>query len=126
MLNVAQIDVDPMNNLFEENNVRAEPLFSMTRGRVIAINGEPIVVKDRLGVEESAKSKRGARGPRFSSNRNLTWAQYLPNGNRVIDGLWWDLNYSGPPLVSIENSMAERGGVKVGDTLDFKIQDQIF
>ena len=126
VLNVAQIDVDPMNNLFEENNVRAEPLFSMTRGRVIAINGEPIVVKDRLGVEESAKSKRGARGPRFSSNRNLTWAQYLPNGNRVIDGLWWDLNYSGPPLVSIENSMAERGGVKVGDTLDFKIQDQIF
>ena len=124
-LNIAPTDVDPLTNLFYENKVRAEPLFSMTRGRVVAINDERVADRDSMEAGRVTKSQQNARGPSFNSNRNLTWAKNLPNENKVIDGAWWDANYSGTPLVSIEASMAARGGVELHDILDFKIQDQI-
>ena len=124
-LNIAPMDVGPLTNLFDENNVRAEPLFSMTRGRVVAINGEPVADKELLVTVKETKSQQNSRGPSFNSNRNLTWANKLPNENRVIDGAWWPPDYIGKPLVSLEASMAIRGGVRLNDMLDFKIQDQI-
>jgi putative ABC transport system permease protein len=46
----------------------------------------------------------------------------LPDDNIVIAGEWWDQNYSGSPLVSLEKDLAYRNQLKVDDELVFTIQ----
>ena len=124
-LNVSPRDVAPITQLFKDNNIRAQPLFSMIRGRVSAINGESARDRDRNRWRGAGAGERGrGGGPGISSGRNLTWSAALPNDNRVIAGQWWDEQYEGPPLVSLEKSMAVRGDIELGDELEFTIQGE--
>ena len=123
-LNISPQDKDPITQLFEDNSIRAQPLFSMIRGRVTTINGESARARDLEWRKRYSEGRGRGDGPGISSDRNLTWASELPSENRVVDGEWWEFAYAGPPLVSLERSIAERGGVEVGDELAFTIQGQ--
>lgn len=88
------------------------------------INGESARAREREQRKQYGEGKGRRGGPGISSDRNLTWAADLPSENRVVQGAWWETDYSGPPLVSVERSIADRGGVEVGDELGFTIQGQ--
>ena len=36
-------------------------------------------------------------------------------GLKIVEGKWWDANYDGPPLVSIEKKIADGLSLKIGD-----------
>ena len=39
----------------------------------------------------------------LNGDRALTWSATAPEGNRIVKGEWWDEDYSGPPLVSMDD-----------------------
>ncbi len=115
-INISPEDVQPIRTLFTENGVTSQPLYPMIRGRISLVNGEPADERDE-------RLDRGHEdGPRSSSGRNLTWADNLPDDNEIIAGEWWERDYAGPPLVSLEKDLAYRNQLKVGDELVFTIQ----
>jgi putative ABC transport system permease protein len=73
------------------------PLFS---GRVTAVRGRPALRR---------------RGERFDYDMQMSVAAAPPKGLSIVSGAWWPAGYSGPPLVSISEGMAEAGRLKVGD-----------
>jgi putative ABC transport system permease protein len=39
----------------------------------------------------------------------------------VVDGSWWPANYTGKPQISLRSTMKSQLGLKVGDTVEFKL-----
>jgi putative ABC transport system permease protein len=116
-INISPEDVQPIRDMLSENDIASQPLYPMIQGRIGAINGEGSRDYDRQN--ESSEERDG---PRSSSNRNLTYADELPDDNVVLSGEWWSADYSGEHLVSLESELAMRNKLKVGDQLVFEIQ----
>jgi putative ABC transport system permease protein len=87
--------------------------FPMIRGRLVAINGEP-VIGERLS-EERAKRL-------LEREFNLSHAAAAPAHNVVSSGRWVD---GEDDAVSVEDGLAETLGVKLGDRLRFDIAGQV-
>jgi len=83
----------------------------MLRGRVVAVKGVPV---DK--VQASPESNWALRG-----DRGLTYAETLPEGSKLVEGEWWPAGYSGPPLVSLVDEIANGIGVKIGDEITVNV-----
>ncbi len=83
----------------------------MLRGRIVAANG---IKADDL--KPAAGSRWVLRG-----DRGITYASAVPAGSRVVAGQWWAADYSGPPLVSLENRTAQDLDLKIGDTITVNV-----
>ncbi|WP_423142327.1 ABC transporter permease [Parablastomonas sp. CN1-191] len=81
------------------------------RGAILAYGpaGRQTRVADLKATPDDAWPLRGERG--------LTYADDVPQGNVVTAGRWWPRDYAGPPLVSIDERLADVLGLKLGDTL---------
>ncbi|SDJ52343.1 ABC transporter permease [Billgrantia gudaonensis] len=103
-------------------------LYPMVRGRITAIN-------DRPPQEAVPAESRGDNALR--RELNLTWRETLPEGNRLVAGDWFDeladddwlSAVDARPLtqrvpISLEDGLAERFGLSLGDTLAFTIGSQ--
>lgn len=77
----------------------------MLRGRIVAARG----VK-----AENLKPSHDAEWV-LQSDRGLTYTSEVPRGSKVVEGQWWAPDYSGPPLVSFEQKLADGLGLKIGD-----------
>ena len=86
-------------------------LVPSLRGPVVAINGTRVA--DLPAIPEGAWVLRGDRGLAFASD--------LPPGNRITAGRWWPRDYSGPPLISLDEDAAEALGLKVGDSMTISV-----
>ena len=120
-LNISPQDVEPIRNLLVANDIVAQPLYPMIRGRISLVNGVPAKQYDTDRENRQQEPSRD-RGPNTTSGRNLTWAADLPDDNEIVEGAWWSTNYTGEPLVSLEQDLALANDLKVGDTLVFMIQ----
>ncbi len=83
----------------------------MLRGRIVSVNG--ISVEDLKARPNAAWVLHGDRG--------LTYNGTLPAGSRVVEGQWWGEDYKGPPLLSMDNRIAEGLGLKLGDELTVNV-----
>ena len=83
----------------------------MLRGRIVAAGGTK--AEDLKPAEGSAWVLRGDRG--------ITYAPALPAGSRLVAGEWWPADYSGPPLVSLEERTADDLKLKLGDTITVNV-----
>lgn len=95
-------------------------LYPIVRGRITAINGQP-------PLEVVPEENRGDNALR--RELNLTWSETVPEGNRVVAGDWFDgdagdagnTTEGREVPISMEDGLAERLGVGLGDTLTFTI-----
>jgi putative ABC transport system permease protein len=83
----------------------------MLRGRIVEAGG--VNAEDLKPAENSAWVLRGDRG--------ITYANTLPPGSRLVAGSWWPADYSGEPLVSLEEKTAKDLGLKLGDTIGVNV-----
>ena len=75
--------------------------------RIVSLKGVPA---ERAHVAPGSQwALRGDRG--------LTYSASVPDGSHVTAGTWWPVDYKGPPLVSLEDRLAQDWGLRVGDTL---------
>jgi len=100
-----------------ERGGKASRVLPMIRGRMTAINGQP-VERMRFRGEEGEDSA--------AREQNLSWAAELGPDNRIIAGQWWGPEDSGKPLVSLATEFQESLGVKLGDSLTFDIAGEQF
>jgi putative ABC transport system permease protein len=81
------------------------------RGRIVRIAGVPV---ERVKIApEAAWAARG--------DRALTYAVDPPKNVKIVDGTWWQPDYSGPPIVSFDAGVARGFGVGVGDSLTLNV-----
>jgi putative ABC transport system permease protein len=97
---------------FPKAGIRTVPTM---RGAVLAYGPKDAMVRvaDLKEIPEGAWALRGERG--------LTYADTIPQGNRLTAGEWWSPFHKGEPLVSIDARLAEAVGLKVGDYLTIGI-----
>jgi putative ABC transport system permease protein len=103
-------------------------LYPMVRGRITAINGgDP-----RDAVPAASRGENALR-----RELNLTWRETLPEGNRLVSGEWFDALEGSEVMgwfdavdaepadervpISLEDGLAERFGLGLGDSLTFTI-----
>jgi putative ABC transport system permease protein len=82
------------------------------RGRVVRINGVPV---DQTGIRHWT----------LRDDRGLSYAAARPDGTELVAGKWWPEDYAGPPLVSVEDEVAQAYGVGVGDHLSFNVLGRV-
>ncbi len=83
----------------------------MLRGRMVAVKGVPA---DK--VEAAPEAQWALRG-----DRGLTYAEALPEGSKLVQGEWWPKDYSGPPLVSMVDEIANGLGIRIGDEITVNV-----
>ena len=99
----------------KQNNISHSPLYPIVRGRLSAINGEPVreyVSKEKVKKDES-----------LNRDLALSWGLELPPDNKIISGQWH--KPEDPPeqiTVSVEEGVAENLKINLGDTLEFTIE----
>ena len=105
------INIQPEQKNEVEQRLRAArvpelQMFPMIRGRLVAVNGAPLVP-----ASEEAR-RMGER------EFNLSTTSSLPTGNEVVAGRWYR---DGPGVVeaSVEQGLAKTLGLKLGDRMRF-------
>ena len=96
----------------EAQGARTTRVLPMIRGRLTAINGQPV---------EALRSGHGGEEGFATREQNLTWTSELGPDNRIVAGRWWTAQDFGKPLVSLATEFQESLGVQVGDRLTFDI-----
>ncbi len=91
-----------------EADIRTVPAL---RGAVLAYGPEDQMVRvsEMEEIPDGAWALRGERG--------LTYADELPEGNRLTAGEWWGPMWRGEPLVSVDEEFATAVGLEIGDMI---------
>ncbi len=90
----------PVKTFLAEHQTRAAEFYPIVRARLTQINGQ---------------STDGNKDEALNRELNLTWSEQRPDHNPLVAGSW-------PPKpgeVSIEEGLAQRLGIKIGDTVTF-------
>jgi putative ABC transport system permease protein len=93
---------------FPDAVIRAVPNL---RGAILEYGPKDTMIRvsELEEIPEGAWPLRGERG--------LTYADEVPPGNTLVRGDWWEPDYDGEPLVSIDAEFAEALDLRVGDYL---------
>ena len=113
LINIAPEERADLERFFLSVAIEPQIQYPMTRGRVMAVNGEPLAERDNIGSE------------RRQREANFTHADSLPAANEIIAGAWWEADTEAS-LVSVEEGFAARIGADVGDVLRVRIAAEEF
>ncbi|HQU17050.1 MAG TPA: ABC transporter permease [Gammaproteobacteria bacterium] len=108
VVNILPDQVGAFRAFLSRHGVARARLYPMVRGRLAEVNGVSVDERARRHGEENLRRPL-----------NLSWSETLPPGNRILAGRWRQANGSGPPQVSVEQGIAKRLGIRLGDELTF-------
>jgi putative ABC transport system permease protein len=91
-----------------EGTIETAPLL---RGRIVKVGDQR--AEDVHPKDNAAWVLEGDRG--------ITFASKVPDGSSLVEGTWWPADYSGPPLVSLDEEIADGLGLKAGDTIGVNV-----
>lgn len=109
-INIQDYQVEPFKQALSDHNIAEQKLFATIPGRLLSINDQ--AVKDMSIAEDSA----------INRDLILTADNALPADNGIVKGRWHTANSRNE--VSVEEKLAERLEVSLGDTLGFRIGGQ--
>jgi len=113
LLNITKEQVPQVTDFLRQHKVEPDTFYPIVRVRLTKINQQ-----NATNLIKPGDSGREA----IDRELNLTWMEGLPTHNQVIQG-------SGSPKageVSIDQGIAERLGIKLGDTVTFSGDTQDF
>ena len=112
LIDVQPDQVQPLRDMLESRGHTEAVLYPIVKGRLMAIG-------DRTVSPEDYPDPRIRR--LVEREFHMTWASSLREDNRVIAGEWWGPDYEGPHLLSVEEGLARRLGIEIGDDLRYWI-----
>ncbi len=115
VINVQPNQVVQLRRFFVANGLKDAVLYPMVRARLLAINHRHVGVSSYSNIRARHLVER---------EFNLSWAAQLQRDNRIVAGQWWSAAQYGKPLVSVEQGLANTLGIKLGDTLEYRIADR--
>mgnify|MGYP005984973753 CR=1 FL=1 len=107
LVNISPNQVQPLKEFLAEHQVIPEAWYPVVRARLTQINGQ---------------STEGNRDEALNRELNLTWQSQKPSHNPIVAGSW-------PPQegeVSIEEGLANRLNIGLGETISFTGDTQTF
>ena len=117
VLNLYDQDLPTYRQWLSDHQARSQALYPVVRGRLTEINGKP--------VREAVSKENKAGNRHLNRDLVLTEANDLPASNVIVEGQWKTPNNASAPVntplntVSVEQKLAERMGLKLGDKLQF-------
>ncbi|MAD74777.1 MAG: ABC transporter permease [Rheinheimera sp.] len=99
----------------QKNNLQPEPFYPVVRGRLITVNDETL-------QQEASKEDRSEQRVGVGRELNLTWLAEIPANNKITEGQWFTDTTAAE--VPVEQEIAERLQLKLGDTLNFSLGGQ--
>ncbi|MEM7258202.1 MAG: FtsX-like permease family protein, partial [Pseudomonadota bacterium] len=114
MVNVQPHEVEPVEQFLAQRGVTGSTLYPMIRGRLQSINDKPVGEDGYADDQARRMSER---------DFNLSFLAAPRADNTVVAGEWWPEDTK-ESLFSVEEEFAEETGIKLGDTLHFKIADK--
>jgi putative ABC transport system permease protein len=112
MINVQADEVADIEQLLQRQGIASEGLYPMVRGRITHINEVPVMQTRSADAKQDNALKR---------ELNLSWAAPLQDNNKITAGRWWRPDDRGQLLMSVEEELAQRLGIGLGDSLSFRI-----
>ncbi len=114
MINVQQAQVAGISDFLAARGQRQPRFYPMVRGRLIAINDQPV----------SAENYRADRARRLVQREfNLSWTESLQASSPIVSGEPWR-PASGEAIWSVEQGIAEELGIRLNDRLTYEIAGQ--
>ncbi len=110
LVNIQPEQRQSLSEFLGRNGVQRPQTFPMVRARLVAINGKPVGAEDYS--EERAKRQ-------IEREFNLTYLSTLPTDNKITEGAWFGPEDLARGAISVEHWIAERFGIRIGDTLEF-------
>lgn len=101
-----------VRKFFSDKKINAPDIYPMVRGRLVAINDQPI-------TEHQFNDERSKR--LVEREFNLSWANELRADNAVLVGKWWNASGAVTPQVSVEEGIAKTLNAGIGDTLTYDV-----
>jgi putative ABC transport system permease protein len=120
VINIQPDQLDAVQAFFVEQGMADTELFPMVRGRLQAINDEPIAERRFTGDNEQRARHLAER------EFNLSWAEDLPPDNAIVGGQWWRPADTGQHLFSVEEGIARTLNLQLGDRLRYRIAGEVF
>ena len=113
MMDIQSAQVEGLRAMLEEaaGSPQRVMTYPMVRGRITAINGKRI--DENTAAEDVRWAVRGDRG--------LSYSTILPENARLVAGEWWQPDYKGSPLVSIDERFIEGLGLALGSTVTLNV-----
>jgi putative ABC transport system permease protein len=111
IVDIQRSQIDELAKILEEKTGESAQTLPTVRARIAFVNGQPIDFQNR-----ETRQQQGQIGREFA----VTYRPNLDKNETILDGEWWDAP-SDVPQVSVEEVMAERLKVGVGDSITFDI-----
>ncbi|MCW5594941.1 MAG: FtsX-like permease family protein [Rhodocyclaceae bacterium] len=112
IINVQPEQREPVREFFAGKGLEKPDLLPMVRGRLVSINGRPVIAAD---YEEERAQRLVER------EFNLSWMADLPEGNSLTAGKWFAPQDGGRPQFSVEQGLADTLRLKLNDALVYEI-----
>lgn len=112
IVNVQPDQVERIERFFSERGLTAPNFLPMVRGRLVEIGGRGIVAEDY--ADERARRL-------VTREFNLSWATRMRPDNSIVAGRWWGDERLPADQFSVEQGLADRLGIRMGDVLKFDI-----
>jgi len=111
-VDVQKSQIEPFSKLVQSatgaDNYTQVP---MLRGRIVKLKN----------IDAEKITPPSGSGWVLRGDRGITYSEKLPRGSTLIKGEWWPENYSGPPLVSFTDALAEALELSIGDTITVNV-----
>ncbi|MFT5643079.1 MAG: putative ABC transport system permease protein [Janthinobacterium sp.] len=112
IINIMPVQKDAIAARLAQAGVLTAPLYPMIRGRLTAVNGNPV----------TATTYTNERAKRLTEREfNLSTMSQMPQENEIIEGQWFQGEPGAPAEASVEEGIAKTLGLKLGDMMRFDI-----
>jgi len=117
ILNIQPEQRAPLGEFFAAEELPRPEIYPMVRGRLMAVNDRPV----------SADAYDDERTKRLVEREfNLSYMQGLPAHNDISAGRWFDAQDLARGALSVEEGIAKRLDIQVGDTLTWSVAGREF
>lgn len=114
-LNIFARDMEPFKQDLAAENLEVSRFYPIVRGRLTEVDN--VAVMKIVGKESRTEAA-------INRDLSLTWAETVPEGNRIVRGRWWEK--PAPQRVSVEEKLAEGLGIELKETLTFAVGGEQF
>jgi putative ABC transport system permease protein len=114
LINIRGDDVSGIEAFLRQRGIDASTPYALVRARMAQINGVDV---DKIDFSDPRASHS------VTHTFNVTYADKLPDENRIVAGEWLS-DSNDPAQVSVEQGLADRLELDVGDTLTMMVGSQ--
>lgn len=112
LINIQPDQVDGVRAFLAAKGLHHAGFYPMIRGRLVSI------AEHKVSPEDYASSRTRHLAAR---EFNLSEAADLQADNRIVQGRWWTAAERDRPWLSVEQGIAKRLGIHIGDELEFLV-----